>query len=375
LRHLLNIKESIMHIKALYIIIAIALLSSPLASASGFGSKAVQQPLYPVSPLLVQKGTHSTYPSVAGDFMVFNTGKADKYRVVRVSKHSPESTSRPVKTIIVSETIRFGVALNNGSVGYVSNRSGPASGWMWQGNGESHVAIGHMGSLSGNIGQYHLNASSDGQVWCYDTSLQKLNRNIMLNALFVQKLHDELEGQLWRTYDSDNFRRKQSYKATASGKKNDFNAPVLYVLNRTNMQLNMIPHAFDGTLSSDGRKVVFVRETRGNYDLWMQTIDGQELVQLTDSSYGDFEPQFSPDNSKLLFVSNRDSSGKVTRTSIYMMDLKTSQITRLTNSARAADGGPAWLDDNTIVFHSNRSLKQPQAKTGSNWNIWQLKLN
>ena len=57
-----------------------------------------------------------------------------------------------------------------------------------------------------------------------------------------------------------------------------------------------------------------------------------------------------------------------------MMDMKNYQVTRLTNARNAADGGPAWLDEHTIVFHSDRSPDKPQSKTIIGWNIWQLKL-
>jgi len=311
---------------------------------------------------------------VAGDFMVYSTYHNDIFGVARVSRNSPNASFRAVKTMVIREAIRFGVAVADGSVGFVSNRTGPISAWMWLGHGESYAAIGQMSSFRGSVAPYHLNASPNGKIWCFDSTLQKTRQNEMLNE-FSNHPFIELVGQTWRTYDSDSFMHKQGYKKTRTGKRNKLFPPVLYIFDRTTVQLNMIPNAFDGTISPDGRKVVFVRETNGNYDLWMQTIDGGELVQLTDSEFGDFEPQFSPDGSKLLFVSNRDYGGTVTRSSIYMMDMKNYQITRLTNARNAADGGPAWLDDATVVFHSDRNPDKPQSKTISGWNIWKLKLD
>lgn len=346
------------------------LTTQPLFAARNTGST---QPLFPVSPVVVKKGVDSTYPSVAGDFLVFSTYSSGDLRVERVSKYSPLAVSRTIKPMVYRESIRFGVATKDGGVGYVSNRSGPISAWLWLGSGESHVAIGNSGGFRGVVAPFHLNGTADGKVWCYDSSLQKTRQNQMLNE-FGDIAHSELVGQAWRTYDSESFRHKLSYASTETGEKNDFLPPVLYVWDRRNHQLTMIPNAFDGTISPDGNHVVFVRQTDGNYDLWMQTIDGEELVQLTNSRFGDFEPQFSPDGSKLAFVSNRDSKGRVTHTSIYMMDMKSYQVTRLTNAARAIDGGPAWLDAHTVLFHSDRSLKNPQTQTGSQWNIWQVKL-
>lgn len=353
-----------------FVMLTIALPAWSANSMMAVGQKA----LYPVSPLIVKKGVDSVYPSVAGDFMVYSTYHNDIFGVARVSRNSPNASFRAVKTMVIREAIRFGVAVADGSVGFVSNRTGPISAWMWLGHGESYAAIGQMSSFRGSVAPYHLNASPNGKIWCFDSTLQKTRQNEMLNE-FSNHPFIELVGQTWRTYDSDSFMHKQGYKKTRTGKRNKLFPPVLYIFDRTTVQLNMIPNAFDGTISPDGRKVVFVRETNGNYDLWMQTIDGGELVQLTDSEFGDFEPQFSPDGSKLLFVSNRDYGGTVTRSSIYMMDMKNYQITRLTNARNAADGGPAWLDDATVVFHSDRNPDKPQSKTISGWNIWKLKLD
>ncbi|PIP03086.1 MAG: hypothetical protein COW18_10720 [Zetaproteobacteria bacterium CG12_big_fil_rev_8_21_14_0_65_54_13] len=352
---------------------AAALIVCQPVFAAGFGQHDEKEALYPVTPLIVNKGVDSIYPSVAGDFMVYSTMVLDHGSVVRVSKHSPQSAVREVKPMVLDETIRFGVAVQDGSVGYVSNRVGPISAWMWRGHGESHLSIVSGAVYRGGVLPYHLNASPDGQVWCFDTPFEKVRQNEMLNE-FGKHPHFELIGQLWRTYDSDNFRPKSGYKATKAGNTNKFDPPSLYVLDRQSDDLTMIPNAFDGAVSPDGRKVVFVRETNGNYDLWMQEINGGELVQLTDSDFGDFEPAWSPDGSRLLFVSNRDTEGSVTHTSIYMMDLNKNSVTRLTNAARATDGGPAWMDNDTVLFHSDRDPKNPQSGTGSDWNIWQLKL-
>ena len=144
---------------------------------------------------------------------------------------------------------------------------------------------------------------------------------------------------------------------------------------RKTKQLVMIPNAYDGAVSPDGRRIVFVRETDGNYDLWMQDIDGSELVQLTSSKFGDFEPAWSPDGKRLVFISNRDAKGDVRKTSVYSLELANNSIRRLTNAKRATDGGPAWFDENTVVFHSNRIPGDPQKGTQQGWNIWQVKLN
>ncbi|MDX8407695.1 MAG: hypothetical protein R8L58_04845 [Mariprofundaceae bacterium] len=364
------------------IVLSAALLMSlqpivaPEAVAASWGKQqAVPDALYPVSPLIADKRVDTVYPSVAGDFLVYSkhAGSGD-FNIVRVSKYSPQAGGRSIHPVVLNEAVRFGVAVSDGSMGYVSDRLGPVSAWLWQGKGDGHVAIANMATFSGGLIPEHLNASRDGSIWCFDSTFEHNRHNQLLNE-FAKVSGGELLGQQWRIYDYNFYRHKQGYAATRTGNRNKFNPPVLFTFDRKSSQLAMINNALDGAVSPDGRRIAFVRESNGNYDIWMQDVQGGELVQLTNTPYGEFEPAWNADGSKLLFVSNRDSKGDVLKTSIYMMDMATSRIERLTNAARATDGGPAWLDEHTVVFHSNRDLKKPQAGTRSGWNIWQLKID
>jgi Tol biopolymer transport system component len=353
------------------ILAALCLMAQPLTS---LGAKA-PAPLYPLGLLIAEDGYDTTYPSVAGDFLVYSKHRhnGDDYSVERVSKHSPRAGSRRISPSFQSESIRYGVAVDDGSIGYVSNRIGPLSAWIRQGQGDGHVLIGGRAIYTGALATYHLNASANGQVWCFDATMEKKHYNVLLSS-YQKVSHIELLGQQWRLYDSNFFRHKMSYVATRAGNLNTLNDPSLFIVDRKSNQTVMIPNAFDGAISPDGTQVAFVRQTSGNYDIWMQDITGSELVQLTSSPYGDFEPAWSPDGKKLLFVSNRSSDGNVRNTSIYMLDLSDNRIKRLTNAKSASDGGPAWFDAHTVAFHSNRDLYRPQRATASNWNIWRLKL-
>ncbi|GAV19130.1 translocation protein TolB [Mariprofundus micogutta] len=360
--------------KVRHLVLVSAALLVSIQNVSAKKISAPEEALFPVSPLVTVKGVESFYPSVAGDFMVYAQRKGHHYSVLRTSTNSPSSGAYELKPLTLIDEMRYGVAVNDGSIGYVSNRMGPISSWMWQGQGDGHVSIGNMATYRGGLAPFHLNASSDGNVWCFDSTFQKMRYNQLLSE-FSKPMDWELVGQQWRMYDSDNFRPKTGYLATKEGKKNKFETPVLFTFVRSSSQLVMIPNAFNGAISPDGKRVAFVRQTNGNYDIWMQNIDGGGLTQLTSSPYGDFEPAWSPDGKRLLFVSNRDSKGDVHNTSIYMLNIKSIQVQRLTNARRAVDGGPAWLDNKSIVFHSNRNIQSPQSSTGRNWNIWKLKLN
>lgn len=360
--------------KAFFVMVvaAMPLLVAQAAAQEFMAHQAPPVPLFAVKPLLATADADEVYPSVAGDYLVYSRRLKHEFSVARVGKRTPAMAAHVVAPTLPKEAIRFGVALTGGEIGYVSNRMGPIGAWMHQAIGDGHVAIGNMGTFTGALMPMNLRASPDGRMWCFDTSLEKTRRAKMLDDFDDGFMHSELIGQSWRIYSSDAYRYKQGYAATQSGAKNTFEPPALFVFDRKSSQLTMIPNAFDGAISPDGRRIVFAREINGNYDLWLQDVDGSALVQLTSSDYGEFEPAWSPDGTKIAFISNRDSKGSVRHTSIYVMDLQNGRTWRLTNAPRATDGGPTWKDDHTILFHSNRDPAKPQAATVDDWNIWQV---
>ncbi len=327
-------------------------------------------PLFPTTPYLQDRKTDFTYPKVAGDFLVYSQRKDDKFTVVRVNKDSPAMSRRTVEPTMPKEAIRYGTVVADGGIGYVSDRMGPISAWLRQAKGDGHIAIANMGTFTGGLMPMSLHASDNGKIMCFDSPTEKTRRADILNDYSNTSIHEELLGQNWRMYNSDAYRTKMGYASTRTGFKNTFFPPSLFLFDRNSSQLTMIPNASNGAVSPDGSRIAFVRENDGNYDIWVQGVDGSNLIQLTSSEFGDFDPAWSPDGKNIAFVSNRDSKGEVLQTSVYIINLASGKIARITNTQKATDGGPAWLDTHTLVFHSNRDPARPQEKTISNWNIW-----
>jgi len=350
-----------------------AILTMAFSAVPALAASMQAEPaLYPVSSVVSDKRADIVYPSIAGHNLVYSVRTSDEFRVVQADTSSPASEVSRIKARYLKEALRFGVALQDGSVGYVSNRMGPVSAWMRQARGDGHVAIANMGVYGGALVPMNLHASYDGNVWCFDTTMEKLLQSRAITQFSDLTKHSELLAQSWRFYDSNSFQHKLGYKPTESGVKSEFEHPSVFIYERASGQLTMLPNAVDGAISPDGKRIAFVRNNGGNYDIWMQDIDGSDLVQLSDSKYGEFEPAWSPDGKHIAFVSNRHSKGEVLETSIYVLDVQSGKVQRLTNALRATDGAPAWKDAHTIIFHSNRNPSDAQGDTVSRWSLWQV---
>jgi Tol biopolymer transport system component len=87
------------------------------------------------------------------------------------------------------------------------------------------------------------------------------------------------------------------------------------------------------------------------WDIYVMKVDGTQLIQLTKDSSNELEPSWSPDGTKIAFISDRNGPDF----DIYVMNADGSNLTQLTDDA-ANEFGPVWSPDGTqIVFNSDRN--------------------
>src|SRR5437773_10595400 len=106
--------------------------------------------------------------------------------------------------------------------------------------------------------------------------------------------------------------------------------------------------------SSGGPRIAFgsVRNG-GNHDVYTMNPDGTDQTRLTDNLAYDDQPTWSPDGSKIAFISNRDGNFE-----IYTMNADGTGQARLTNNP-AADGFPAWSPDGAKIAFVSGDLRNP----------------
>jgi WD40 repeat protein len=106
---------------------------------------------------------------------------------------------------------------------------------------------------------------------------------------------------------------------------------------------------FQPTWSPDGTKIAFVSDRDTQNEIYTMNANGKNSKRLTDDPGDDVSPAWSPSGSKIAFVSDRDGQKE-----IYIIDADGGNSRRLTY-ALGDDVSPAWSPNGSeIAFVSNR---------------------
>jgi TolB protein len=132
--------------------------------------------------------------------------------------------------------------------------------------------------------------------------------------------------------------------------------PNLYLINTSG---EILQRMTDGScidtspsFAPNGQEIVFISDRPGYPQLYIMNIDGGNVRRLTTSGFCD-SPVWSPRGDKIAFTM-RQARGNY---DLYVYDLPTAKITKLTNNQRNNEN-PTWSPDGRFVaFYSNRSGK------------------
>lgn len=99
--------------------------------------------------------------------------------------------------------------------------------------------------------------------------------------------------------------------------------------------------------------IAFSSDRTGDNELYYMSIDGSNVTQVTSSPNADYHPSFSPDGSKLIFASTRDSD----HSEIYLMDVDGTNLVRLTEN-EVSDDDPCVSPDGSKIFYTSVASEQ-----------------
>jgi Tol biopolymer transport system component len=140
--------------------------------------------------------------------------------------------------------------------------------------------------------------------------------------------------------------------------RGDVQSCEIYILNVGEIQPSRLTDntVFDGdpNWSPDGSRIIFISYRDSYYEIYSMDADGGHVFRLTKDRTGDFAPAWSPDGNRIAYTScDILSSGSC---EIYVMKQDGSQRIRLTDN-QANDSYASWSPDGTrLAFESNRDV-------------------
>lgn len=141
------------------------------------------------------------------------------------------------------------------------------------------------------------------------------------------------------------FTEKQGNEEDIMTMKNDTSG-------KTNLTVNPTARDTDPAWSPDDSRIAFVSYRDGNAEIYVTKVDGSDPINLTNHPADDWDPTWSPDGSQIAFVSDRDGNPE-----IYVMNSRDGKNLRRLTENETIDEQPAWWQDATsdrIAFVSYR---------------------
>lgn len=110
--------------------------------------------------------------------------------------------------------------------------------------------------------------------------------------------------------------------------------------------------------SPDGSKIIFMSDRTGNWQIWTIDPAGNNPTQVVTTASNETNPKFSPDGTKIVFISSRSGKGQV-----WTMNADGTSPFRVTQDSYSNDY-PSWSPDGTrIAFTSERLGSGPDTYT------------
>lgn len=116
---------------------------------------------------------------------------------------------------------------------------------------------------------------------------------------------------------------------------------------------------FDPAISTDGTRLFFASTAHRNTpDIYVKSIDGRALTQLTNDPASDVMPAVSPDGSRIAFASNRNGSWD-----LFIMNSTGGQAVQITTDG-THELHPSWSPDGRMITFSKLG------EVSGRWEIW-----
>lgn len=119
------------------------------------------------------------------------------------------------------------------------------------------------------------------------------------------------------------------------------------------------------SLSPDGQWFVYSAEHSGNREIYLQSIGGQNAINLTRDPAADDQPVFSPNGEQIVFRSTRDGGG------LFVMGRTGEAVRRISR----AGFNPTWSPDGAQVAYATESIEVNPQNTEGLSEVWAVAVN
>ena len=105
--------------------------------------------------------------------------------------------------------------------------------------------------------------------------------------------------------------------------------------------------------SPDGQRIAFTANPKGNYDIFLMQLDGSQVSQLTTASSQEKEPAWFPDGSKIVY--SREKKTLVRKSiALYSIEINTGQLNKIIPRYSRSHGIPFVSPTGTLVTFTGK---------------------
>jgi hypothetical protein len=120
------------------------------------------------------------------------------------------------------------------------------------------------------------------------------------------------------------------------------------------LPLSTVDEILNPTWSPDGQAIAFTGLSQGLTDLFLYDLTTSTVRRLTNDAYGDLQPAWSPDGRTLAFVTDRFSTDlpalATAPSRLALLDAQTGTVTSLPSFADANSVNPQWSPDGRSLY-------------------------
>ncbi len=241
----------------------------------------------------------------------------------------------------------------------------------------------------GSYMNYSPAISPDGTKYLYFSN-KNIRDEIWLGSILNLEDHTRIvKGESTGKFEEFHF-RKNNISWFPDGKRFAFVAKTaqgdkIYIMDSNDQKITYkislegFNSIFELDVSNDGDRIVFCGQTNQQSDIYIYNIATEEIVAVTNDYYHDFQPRWSPDDSKIVFSSERTFNAEdenvfyALSTDIFYYDLKEDKFFQVTDD-ESDNNTPIWnKNGDQIIFIADdkvaTNIKVIDLKNGKRANV------